>query len=126
MVAATWTCNMRCRLLHNEIQIIDYPSAMQVIATGRRPFFYLYDLAADKIERLPGPQGHPMKSLETFAVSPVSASGVCAYVPEENLLNSEYTSPQSWQSISQIHMSPHVRNHTAVLSKCNASNECCL
>ena len=41
----------------------------QIIAVGRRPHFYLYDVVSGGIERVGGPAGCGMKSLETFAVT---------------------------------------------------------
>ncbi|MEW5303798.1 MAG: hypothetical protein WDW36_006454 [Sanguina aurantia] len=82
----------------------------KVIATGRRPHFYLYDLAADKIERLPGPQGHPMKSLETFAVSPVSASGnpLLAFAGDQGSV--PLVSLHSRQRVGEVKMSGSARS----------------
>ncbi len=37
----------------------------------RRPFFYVYDMGAGRVERVAGPAGCPgLKSLESFVVSP--------------------------------------------------------
>eukprot|EP00798_Chlamydomonas_sp_ICE-L_P000057 gene57-12875_t len=41
----------------------------QIIATGRRPHFYIYDLAASSVEKVLGPAGCPQKSLQAFAVA---------------------------------------------------------
>ena len=45
-----------------------YPQ-LQIIAVGRRPHFYLYDLAGSKVERLSGPPEVKLKSLETFVAT---------------------------------------------------------
>ena len=42
----------------------------QILAVGRRPHFYVYDMAAGRVERVGGPTGCAMKSLESFAVTP--------------------------------------------------------
>lgn len=41
-----------------------------VIASGRRPFFYLYDAEAGKIDKVPRINGRTEKSLESFITSP--------------------------------------------------------
>lgn len=41
-----------------------------VVATGRRPFFYLYDMVAGKIDLVPSIYGREEKSWESHAVSP--------------------------------------------------------
>lgn len=39
--------------------------------SARRPFFYVYDMGAGRVERVAGPAGCPeLKSLESFVVSP--------------------------------------------------------
>lgn len=45
---------------------------MQVIMTGRRRHFYLYDLAGSSVARVAHIAGISDSSLETFAVSPAS------------------------------------------------------
>jgi U3 small nucleolar RNA-associated protein 18 len=41
-----------------------------VVVSGRRPFFYIYDTAAGKLDKIPRIQGRKEKSLEKFATSP--------------------------------------------------------
>lgn len=41
-----------------------------VVVSGRRPFFYIYDAAAGKIDKIPRIQGRKEKSLEKFTTSP--------------------------------------------------------
>lgn len=41
-----------------------------VVVSGRRPFFYIYDAVAGKIDKIPRIQGRKEKSLEKFATSP--------------------------------------------------------
>ncbi len=53
---------------------------MQIVAAGRRKYFYIYDLAGGNVARIPHIAGVPDASLETFAVSPagqVSAVMLC-------------------------------------------------
>jgi U3 small nucleolar RNA-associated protein 18 len=45
-------------------------NGQEVIATGRRPFFYTYDVNAGKLHRIPRLQGREEKSLESVVVSP--------------------------------------------------------
>ncbi|GLI62931.1 hypothetical protein VaNZ11_005782 [Volvox africanus] len=45
-------------------------AADRVVLAGRRPYFYVYDMGAARVERVLGPAGCPQKSLEIFAVSP--------------------------------------------------------
>eukprot|EP00939_MAST-03C_sp_MAST-3C-sp1_P001300 g1300.t1 len=43
----------------------------EILCTGRRPFFYYYDLVAGRVVKVPRIAGpHKQKSLENFAVSP--------------------------------------------------------
>lgn len=51
-----------------------------IVAAGRRPFFYVYDLAAAKVERVAGLLGHTDKSWESFAVSPAPDSPLMAFL----------------------------------------------
>ena len=41
-----------------------------VIVSGRRPHFYIYDAVAGKVDRVPGIPGREERSLETMTVSP--------------------------------------------------------
>ena len=41
-----------------------------VVLSGRRPFFYVYDAASGKIERVPGIVGRKERSLEKFVAAP--------------------------------------------------------
>lgn len=45
-------------------------SSGNVIASGRRSFFYLYDSEASKVEKVPYIMGRPEKSFESFITSP--------------------------------------------------------
>ncbi|KAI8074387.1 WD40-repeat-containing domain protein [Gongronella butleri] len=47
-----------------------HPSGDQVIVTGRKRAYYIYDVQAGKVERCPGIWGRKEKSLENFSMSP--------------------------------------------------------
>ncbi|KAI8079668.1 WD40-repeat-containing domain protein [Gilbertella persicaria] len=47
-----------------------HPSGNQIIASGRRKFFYIYDIQSGVIDRCPGIWGKDEKSLEKFSISP--------------------------------------------------------
>ncbi|KAG2429315.1 hypothetical protein HXX76_011083 [Chlamydomonas incerta] len=49
-------------------------AADRVVLAGRRPFFYVFDMGAGRVERVLGPAGCGLKSLERFDVSPPSSS----------------------------------------------------
>eukprot|EP00983_Pelagomonas_calceolata_P113842 1160027-Pelagomonas_calceolata.AAC.6 len=56
----------------------------QIIAAGRRPHFYVYNVEQGKVERVQGPSGCPgLKSLESFAAPPASCecSNCCYAAP---------------------------------------------
>lgn len=66
---------------NNKVQGIYFPdmpifkaqflgSSGNVVASGRRPFFYLYDSEASKVEKITHIMGRPEKSLESFITSP--------------------------------------------------------
>lgn len=52
----------------------------EVIATGRRSFFYTYDVAAGTAHRIPRLMGRDEKSLESCVVSPAHPSSSTAYM----------------------------------------------
>ena len=45
-------------------------SGSEVLACGRKPFFYSYDTVSGNVAKIPGPAGRGVKSLEHLAVSP--------------------------------------------------------
>lgn len=45
-------------------------STGNVVVSGRRPFFYIYDAVAGKVDHVPRIQGREEKSWETHVVSP--------------------------------------------------------
>ncbi|KAG9295388.1 hypothetical protein G9A89_013417 [Geosiphon pyriformis] len=46
------------------------PSGTEIIATGRRPYFYSYNVEAGRIEKIPKIHGRQEKSYEDFSISP--------------------------------------------------------
>eukprot|EP00934_Nitzschia_sp_Nitz4_P003316 Nitzschia sp. Nitz4//scaffold153_size53422//3427//8120//NITZ4_006757-RA/size53422-processed-gene-0.19-mRNA-1//-1//CDS//3329537250//3306//frame0 len=46
------------------------PSTNSVLATGRRPFYYMYDMVHGKVDYIPGIPGREEKSWESHVVSP--------------------------------------------------------
>jgi len=47
-----------------------FPDGQEVIVTGRRCFFYIYDLNGGEITKIQGVKGHDDKSYERCKVSP--------------------------------------------------------
>ncbi|KAI8637323.1 WD40-repeat-containing domain protein [Parasitella parasitica] len=47
-----------------------HPSGDQIIVSGRRKFFYIYDIQSGIIDKCPGIWGKEEKSLEKFSISP--------------------------------------------------------
>ncbi|KAI7899951.1 WD40-repeat-containing domain protein [Cokeromyces recurvatus] len=47
-----------------------HPSGDQIVVSGRRRFFYIYDIQTGVIDRCPGIWGKEEKSLEKFSISP--------------------------------------------------------
>ncbi|KAI7881234.1 WD40-repeat-containing domain protein [Mucor mucedo] len=47
-----------------------HPSGNQIVVSGRRQFFYIYDIQSGIIDRCPGIWGKEEKSLERFSISP--------------------------------------------------------
>lgn len=85
----------------------------QIIATGRRPFFYIYDVTASKIDRIQGPRigGSVMSSLESFAVSSTgdeSSQSVAAFLGDQGLI--QLVSLKSKQWVANLKMSGTVRS----------------
>lgn len=47
-----------------------HPSGDQIVVSGRRKFFYIYDIQSGVIDKCPGIWGKEEKSLEKFSISP--------------------------------------------------------
>lgn len=72
-------CRVPCccfDMLCSNNSLLSHPAThqrwLQVLATGRRRFFYVFDLGAGRIERVAGLFGREDRSLETFATAPGS------------------------------------------------------
>lgn len=84
----------------------------QVVASGRRPFFYVANLAAQRVERIKGLHGRSDASLERFAAPP---AGMCdddqraclAFYGAEGSL--PLVSIRSKQLVGELRMSGSVR-----------------
>ena len=48
-------------------------SGKSILASGRRKFFYIYDITAAKVERIPYIVSTDEKSLEAFVADPLSS-----------------------------------------------------
>lgn len=81
-----------------------------VIVSGRRKFFYVWDLEAQKLDRIKGLLGFDAASLETFAVPPPAVQGAKACVA---FLGNEgevgLVSMQSRQLVGSVKMNGQVR-----------------
>lgn len=47
-----------------------HPSGATILATGRRKYFYIYDVQSGRVDKNPGIYGREDKSLEKFSISP--------------------------------------------------------
>ncbi|KAG1679825.1 hypothetical protein FOA52_012738 [Chlamydomonas sp. UWO 241] len=84
-----------------------------IIAVGRRPHFYMCDLAAGKVERVTGPSGavNTMKSLESFAVSGENSGAggpMAAFLGDQGYV--PLVSLRSRQWVGNLKMSGSVRS----------------
>jgi len=77
----------------------------QVIATGRRSFFYVLDLETAKIERVLGIFGQKEKSFESFAASP--SSQIAAFFGRDGTI--PLVSLSSRQAVGSLKMNGTVR-----------------
>ena len=73
-----------------------------VVAAGRRKFFYRYDLAASRVERICDLQGVPDKSLESFAEAPpgcgpaAGAEGLLAFLGDMGNIHLVSLASRQW------------------------------
>ena len=112
------TCFMRVSLIarlgslfHPVVWLLVLVSAWvraQVIASGRRKHFYVFDLQAARVERIAGLTGRSEKSLENFAVSPMAGSPLVAFLGARGYV--PLFSLQSRQNIAQLKMPGSVRS----------------
>jgi U3 small nucleolar RNA-associated protein 18 len=85
----------------------------QVIASGRRKFFYAVDLESQSIDRIKGIQGHDDASLEQFVVPPAATApadqrACIAFLGSEGAV--PLVSLRSKQCVGELRMSGTVRS----------------
>jgi U3 small nucleolar RNA-associated protein 18 len=85
----------------------------QIVASGRRRFFYVVDLGAQKVERIKGIQGRDDASLERFVVPPASTTpadqrACIAFLGNEGTI--PLISLRSKQLVGELCMSGSVRS----------------
>lgn len=81
---------------------------VQVIATGRRRFFYLFDLQASRAERISSLTNVADRSLERFAVSPFEGQPLVAFLGSKGTI--PLVSMSSRQVVAQLKQSGSVKS----------------
>ena len=84
-----------------------YIHLWQVVATGRRKFFYVVDLGQARLERVPGLLGRPEKSFETFAACPAEEAPLLAFLGNQGCI--PLFSLRSRQAIGDLKMNGSAR-----------------
>ena len=77
------------------------------MASGRRKGFFIYDLAASRVEKVQGILGRPEKSCESFVTCPSSSNPLVAFLGNEGCI--PLVSLHSRQSIGTLKMNGTVR-----------------
>jgi len=80
------------------------PTGNKVICSGRRKFFYVYDMIGGDVTRIPGIRGRDEKSLENFTVSPDGE--LLAFMGDSGYVN--LVSSKTYQWISSLKMNGRV------------------
>ena len=80
---------------------------LQVVTSGRRKFFYIYDLAASKVEKVQGILGRDEKSYETFVTCPSSSNPLVAFIGNQGCI--PLLSLKSRQSVGTLKINGTVR-----------------
>lgn len=80
---------------------------IQVVASGRRKCFYIYDLAASRVERVQGIMGRQEKSFESFVTCPSGSNPLVAFLGNEGCI--PLLSLKSRQSVGTLKMNGTVR-----------------
>ena len=78
-----------------------------MVAAGRRKCFYIYDLAASRVEKVQGILGREEKSFESFVTCPSSSSPLVAFLGNEGCV--PLVSLKSRQSVTTLKMNGTVR-----------------
>lgn len=89
---------MRCVLL------------LQIVASGRRKGFFIYDLAAARVEQVQGILGRQEKSCESFVTCPSGSNPLVAFLGNEGCI--PLVSLKSRQSVGTLKMNGTVRTAT--------------
>lgn len=106
---------------------------VQIVATGRRPHFYVYDMEAGEVTRIPRMAGISEKSLELFETSPCGRyiafggkSGKIYIVSSTSLLpspNHQYPPSDTPRSLEPCSTWLAERTQASInLSQCNFSS----
>lgn len=77
------------------------------MAAGRRKGFFIYDLAASRVEKVQGILGRGEKSFESFATDPSSSNPLVAFLGNEGCV--PLVSLKSRQSVATLKMNGTVR-----------------
>lgn len=78
-----------------------------MVTSGRRKFFYIYDLAASKVEKVQGILGRDEKSYETFVTCPSSSNPLVAFIGNQGCI--PLLSLKSRQSVGTLKINGTVR-----------------
>ncbi len=79
-----------------------------MIAAGRRKFFYIFDLAAARVDRIKGIAGRQEKSFESFAVCPTATEDpLVAFIGNQGYV--PLVSFRSRQAVGELKMSGTAR-----------------
>ena len=83
------------------------PLLLQIVASGRRKGFFIFDLAASRVEQVQGILGRQEKSFESFVTCPTGSSPLVAFLGNEGCV--PLVSLQSRQSVGTLKMNGTVR-----------------
>ena len=82
------------------------PDSNSIIVTGRRPFFYTYDMVAGKVDFVPGVMGREEKSWESHFVS--KDGKMVAFLGNDGYI--VLLDPHSKQNIGSLKLNGSVRS----------------
>ncbi|KAL3162415.1 U3 snoRNP protein [Trebouxia sp. C0010 RCD-2024] len=82
----------------------------QIVASGRRKGFFIYDLAASRVEQVQGILGRQEKSCESFVTCPSGSNPLVAFLGNEGCI--PLVSLKSRQSVGTLKMNGTVRTAT--------------
>ena len=84
-----------------------HTSVLQIVASGRRKGFFIYDLAASRVEQVQGILGRQEKSCESFVTCPSGSNPLVAFLGNEGCI--PLVSLKSRQSVGTLKMNGTVR-----------------